>query len=198
LHGSTPLSEQGPRAARRLQLDSHLINPAGEHERRAAVLGTLVAPLAKIGHCAQVDLGPSGGSGPAAVIVCSETGGSNAKDGCCRRWGGPAYRGGAAAQVRERVREKDTTRTTTTTVRKVSAIIGTKVSLKSDSLGTVKDIVISEDGCIDYLIVDDREEYVAVPWGAVRYDVSEKTIIVTSTVTRDRLKAVRFRSSSWP
>jgi hypothetical protein len=107
---------------------------------------------------------------------------------------------GVAAQVRERerVREKETTRTTTTTVRKVTAIIGTKVSLKDDSLGKVTDIVINEDGCIDYLIIADAEEYIAVPWGAVRYDVSERTITVTSTVTREKLKSVRFRSSSWP
>jgi hypothetical protein len=71
---------------------------------------------------------------------------------------------GAVAQVRETVRDKDATRTTTK-VRRVTALMGGEVRLRSGILGKVADIVIDEDGCIDYLIVRDGEELVAVPWG---------------------------------
>jgi len=102
------------------------------------------------------------------------------------------------AQKKEEVREKETTRTTTK-VRKVSAVMGSEVRLKEGALGKVTDVVFDENGCIGFLIVrDEGEEYVAVPWGAVRYEAGEKTITVTTTVTREKLKSVRFRSSDWP
>jgi len=88
--------------------------------------------------------------------------------------------------------------TTTTKVRKVTAIIGTEVVVSEEALGKVKEIVVNDHGCIEYLIVADGEEYVAVPWGAVRYEAGARSITVTTTVTREKLRAVRFRSSAWP
>jgi hypothetical protein len=105
---------------------------------------------------------------------------------------------GATAQVRQDVREKGTAKTTTPAVRKVSAIMGGEVRLRDGALGKVTDIVISESGCIDYLVVRDGEGYVAVPWGAVRYEAGAKSITVTAAVTRDKLKGIRFRTSDWP
>src|SRR5262245_45370093 len=99
--------------------------------------------------------------------------------------------------VGQEVRQKETTRTTVK-FRKVTTIIGTEVRLKSGALGKVADIVVNEDGCLDYLIVRDEDEFVAIPWGAVSYETNAKVISVTSDVTRARLKAVRFRGTTWP
>jgi hypothetical protein len=100
---------------------------------------------------------------------------------------------GAIAQERERVRE-----TTTVKVRKITAIMGSEVRLRAAALGKVTDIVINENGCVDFLIVRDEEEYVAVPWGVVRYEAGERTITVTTEVTREKLRSLRFRSAEWP
>jgi len=105
---------------------------------------------------------------------------------------------GATALAQREVREKDTAKATTGKVRKVTAIIGSEVRLREGGLGKVTDIVVNENGCIDYLIVGEREDYVAVPWGVVRYDPGERSIMVTTTVTRDKLRGMRFRGTEWP
>ena len=66
---------------------------------------------------------------------------------------------------------QDTTRTTTTTssttttqYQRVSAVVGTSVTLGSESLGKVTEVVINSDGCIEYLIVQYADGFVPVPW----------------------------------
>jgi hypothetical protein len=108
----------------------------------------------------------------------------------------PAY-----GQVRERVREDVRVRpgASTVKVRKVTDIIGNRVTVRdADALGKVVDIVISEDGCIDYLIVRYEEDFIAVPWGVVTYDVGERIIRVDTAITRARLRDVTFREGRWP
>lgn len=106
---------------------------------------------------------------------------------------------GAAALARQGERETEAGETATVKVRKISAIVGSEVRVSEEALGKVTDVVISEGGCIDYLIVaDGEEEFVAVPWGAVRYEAGARAITVTARVTREKLRAVRFRASAWP
>src|SRR3954453_12073122 len=104
---------------------------------------------------------------------------------------------GATGQVRKEERQKETTRSTPKG-RRITQVIGSEVRVREEALGKVTDVVFDEDGCIGYLIVRDGEEFVAVPWGAIRYEVGVRTITVTTNVTREKLRAVRFRSSAWP
>lgn len=102
---------------------------------------------------------------------------------------------GALAQVRVDTKDREGR---TTKVRKVSAIMGTEVRIRTDAVGKVADFVLNDHGCIDYLIVQDAEEYIAVPWGVVRYEVGARYVTITADVTRDRLRTMRFRSGAWP
>jgi hypothetical protein len=59
-------------------------------------------------------------------------------------------------------------------------IIGSKVNLQGDMVaGTVDDIVLDENGNVDYLIVvKDDERLVTVPWDAVRFNLEKRLAIV--------------------
>lgn len=59
-------------------------------------------------------------------------------------------------------------------------ILGSKVTLQSDaSVGTVDDIVLDEQGNVDYLIVMNSDErLVTVPWDAVRFNVDKRLAVV--------------------
>src|SRR5262249_24855713 len=95
--------------------------------------------------------------------------------------------------------ERVTERETRTEVRKVSTLMGAKITLeRGESFGKITDIVISESGCIDYLIVSYEEEPVAVPWGAVTYNVSESAVIINVAVTKEKLHGLSFRAGKWP
>lgn len=64
-------------------------------------------------------------------------------------------------------------RTRTTEVRRVSAVVGGTVRLSAGtSIGKIEDIVISDQGCIDYVIVSYHDHFVPIPWSVatVRYD----------------------------
>jgi len=78
--------------------------------------------------------------------------------------------------------------------------MGAKVTMErgESSFGKVTDIVLSEGGCVEYLIISYEDELVPVPWGVVKYDVGERTVAITTSVTKEKLRDVRFRSGSWP
>src|SRR6266568_2825849 len=58
----------------------------------------------------------------------------------------------SGAQSQTRVREE--TRTTATQVRRVSAVIGASVALTAgETFGKVEDIIINDQGCIDFVVV---------------------------------------------
>src|SRR5436853_6723472 len=52
-------------------------------------------------------------------------------------------------------------------------ILGSKVSLEAEATaGTVEDIVLDENGNVDYLIVkNETNKLVTVPWDAAQFDV---------------------------
>lgn len=106
-----------------------------------------------------------------------------------------ALLGALPAYGQERVIEKETR----TQVRKVSTLMGARVTIeRGDSFGKVTDIVLNEDGCVEYLIVSYEDELVPVPWGAVNYNVDERIVAINVRVTRDKLRDLSFRSERWP
>src|ERR671923_227938 len=46
--------------------------------------------------------------------------------------------------------------------------------------------------------VRDEEDFIAVPWGVVTYEVGERVITLSTTISRDRLREVTFREGRWP
>lgn len=59
-------------------------------------------------------------------------------------------------------------------------ILGAKVNLQGDtSVGTVDDIVLDENGNVDYLIVINGEQrLVTVPWDAIRFNLDQRVATV--------------------
>src|SRR5262245_4447461 len=103
---------------------------------------------------------------------------------------------GAASGQQRAVRE--TTTTTTTTVRKVSAVVGgTVVVSDGATVGKVEDIVLNDNGCVDYVVVSYENKYVLVPWGVTTWNVQDRTVRVN--ITRDRFTQVpTFTRDHWP
>src|SRR5947209_15128000 len=91
-----------------------------------------------------------------------------------------ALAGPAAAQT---VRE--TTTTTTTEIRKGSALMNVNVAVEGGTtVGRVTDFVISDGGCIEYVVVDSDNHFVLVTFQVVQFDPSRH--IVQVNLTRDR------------
>ncbi|MFO0844407.1 MAG: PRC-barrel domain-containing protein [Gemmataceae bacterium] len=98
------------------------------------------------------------------------------------------------AQVREGTIRREGTRVTG---RRVSEILGAPVALRGgEPLGKVADLVLGTDGRVEYYIVRQGDDLLAVPWGAVERGTGDLRVL--TTVTRDRLKGVLFREASWP
>jgi len=95
-------------------------------------------------------------------------------------------------------REPEPRREEGRTVRRVSAVIGTSVALRENaSLGKVEDIVLSEDGCVEYLVVAYQEKYILVPWVATRVDFERRTVLVD--IEKERFKEIpTFTREKWP
>lgn len=69
-------------------------------------------------------------------------------------------------------------------------ILGSKVTIDSDlSIGTVDDIVLDENGNVDYLIVINKDQkLVTVPWDAVMLNAEKQ--IATVHITPEQFKKV--------
>jgi PRC-barrel domain len=65
---------------------------------------------------------------------------------------------------------------------RVKQILGTKVSIKGDlSIGTVDDLVFSDGGQVEYLIVNNDGKLVTVPWEAAKFNFDKRTATVLLT-----------------
>src|SRR4051812_48605254 len=68
-------------------------------------------------------------------------------------------------------------------------ILGSKVTLQGNAAaGTVDDIVFSDAGDIEYLIVVDNGQYRTVPWSAARFNLDQRVAVVN--VTPEQYKVV--------
>jgi len=87
----------------------------------------------------------------------------------------------------------------TTQVIKVTSVIGDKVVLQNETVGKVTDVVLSDGGCIEYVVVSYGEQFVAIPWQAVRVDTTQSVLNVQNTqVTMANLRQLAFAGNSWP
>ena len=93
------------------------------------------------------------------------------------------------------------TKTTTTTAQfhRVSTIVGSNVMLGTETLGKVTEVVIDDRGCVEFVVVQFREGFVPVPWGAATVEFERRTIVLRDTkVTADRLRELSFTEDRWP
>lgn len=85
---------------------------------------------------------------------------------------------------------------TQTTVIRSTSIVGTSVTLQQESIGKVVDLVISDDGCIEYLVVAYNDKYIPVPYSVVR--VQPNSIVITSqNITRQQLAGLAFTGTNY-
>ncbi len=84
-----------------------------------------------------------------------------------------------------------------TELRKVSQIIGSSVLLQdSVNYGKVEDIVLNEDGCIEYVVVSRQEQYALMPWSVARVDYGQRAVIFD--VTPQVVQPLFFARDAWP
>jgi hypothetical protein len=97
------------------------------------------------------------------------------------------------------VAQPGTRTTTTVSYHRVSTVVGTTFSLGTTSVGKVTEVVFNDGGCIEYLIVQESEGFVVVPWTLVTVNYEQKVVTVQSTtVTVERLRELRFTEGRWP
>ncbi len=66
-----------------------------------------------------------------------------------------------------------------TQVRRVSTLIGSAVELQAGgSFGKIEDIIINDEGCIDFLVVVFEKKLIAVPFGVSRVDFARRVVFL--------------------
>ena len=81
---------------------------------------------------------------------------------------------------------------------KAKAVLGSKVSIQGGlAIGTVDDIVFTDDGYIEYVVVLNEGKYVVVPWQAAKFDFRQRQ--ATVNITQQQFQQVpTFTVQSWP
>ncbi|HJZ92175.1 MAG TPA: PRC-barrel domain-containing protein [Gemmataceae bacterium] len=79
--------------------------------------------------------------------------------------------------------------TETPQAHRAKQVLGAKVSIAGDiSIGTVEDLVFSDTGQVEYLIVANEGKLVTVPWEAAKFNFEKQT--ATVNITRDQYKVI--------
>jgi len=77
-------------------------------------------------------------------------------------------------------------------------ILGSKVLLQGNATaGTIDDIVFSDAGDIEYLIVVDNNQYRTIPWAAAKYNMDQRTAVVNVTAEQYKVVPV-FTAQTYP
>jgi sporulation protein YlmC with PRC-barrel domain len=81
---------------------------------------------------------------------------------------------------------------------KAKQIIGAKVSLQGGTgVGTVDDIVLNNDGVVDYLIVSEGGKLVTVPWEAAKFNFEQRTAVIN--ITPEQFKQIpTYTTQTYP
>jgi hypothetical protein len=84
--------------------------------------------------------------------------------------------------------------------RRAKSVLGSKVSIQGGvSIGTVEDIIFSDDGYIDYLVVLNDGKYVTVPWQAATFNFAQQQSTVSVNITPQQFQQVpTFTQQQWP
>ena len=72
---------------------------------------------------------------------------------------------------------------------RMKQLLGTKVSIRGDlSIGTVDDVVFSDAGQVEYLIVANDSKLVTVPWAAAKFNFEKQT--ATLEISQDQYRTI--------
>ena len=72
---------------------------------------------------------------------------------------------------------------------RVKSILGAAVNLQGgNSVGTVQDIVLNDDGVVEYLIVSEGGKMVTVPWEAAKFNHQQRTAVIN--ITHDQFRQI--------
>jgi len=77
-------------------------------------------------------------------------------------------------------------------------LIGSSVNLQGNqSVGTVDDLVLADNGAVDYLVVRTGGKLVLVPWEAAKFNADRHTAVVN--ITQQKFQEVpTFTQGNWP
>jgi hypothetical protein len=76
---------------------------------------------------------------------------------------------------------------------RVKQVLGAKVNIQGNvSIGTVDDIVFDDSGAIEYLIVNNENKLVTVPWQAAKFNFTDSSAPPTAVVniTETQFRAI--------
>ena len=87
---------------------------------------------------------------------------------------------------------------------RASMIIGKKaISQKGEDLGKIEDMVLTKDGCLDYIVLAPEgwfgsgDRYIPIPWKLVKTGVQADTIIIDRDKSQLE-KAPAIEKGKWP
>jgi len=68
-------------------------------------------------------------------------------------------------------------------------VLGTRVNIRGGTaVGTVDDIVLSDEGVVEYLIVAHEGKMVTVPWEAAKFDYEKRA--ATVNITQEQYRTI--------
>lgn len=83
-------------------------------------------------------------------------------------------------------------------VQKLSVLLKSKVLIQEDQpAGQVVDVVFSEGGCLDYVVVSHEKQYYAIPYSAVTMRYADQIVFVDVAPAQFR-KVQFFSNTAWP
>jgi PRC-barrel domain len=72
---------------------------------------------------------------------------------------------------------------------RVKQVLGSKVHIQGDlAIGTVDDVVFSDSGQVEYLIVANEGKLVTVPWEAAKFNFEKQT--ATINITQEKYREI--------
>lgn len=86
---------------------------------------------------------------------------------------------------------------TTTEIRRASQLIGSNIRLQGEeNYGKVDDLVLDDNGNINYLLVSKGNRYVLMPWNAA--DINYGQRVVVYDVAPQAVQPLFFERNAWP
>jgi PRC-barrel domain len=103
----------------------------------------------------------------------------------------------AAWLAQGQIRQRTESAVRSTTIQRVSSVIGASVQIEGGTaVAKVEDLVINDDGCIDFVVVRYEERFVPIPWSLATVAFDQR--IVTVDITRERFaQAPSFAGNRW-
>jgi sporulation protein YlmC with PRC-barrel domain len=82
-------------------------------------------------------------------------------------------------------------------LRRVSQILGSTVALReTNEFGKVEDIVLNDQGCIEFVVVSHDNQYAMFPWGVGNWNFGQR--VVTYDIAPNAVQPLFFAPNQWP